>query len=980
MNLTIDLNNEEKMHENDKKKYKIYNLDCNYKGLLVTQKEIDDEKFYKYEKQSENGKSIRVLSMKNGIPIEEAKLKNIKWIYSSSNVNDILEELKHKKYYFERFNKLDELVKIFGDLDFPIEVNENETIEQFRTLIFQGIKLYTNIDLCASLEDFKYTKNEGKFNKDGGKCSSFHWVIPKYCMKIEDLKRLMSLIIERYFNLEPYNDKLNKVFDLSIYKGNGWFRCPNQLKPIKNLFNTEHNIIIGNIKDFLITYVEESTILNLDEYDKKQIIPKSLSLFTSEIVLPSTPLPNTTNEEAKNEVKNDNINQVKQLLERINPDLPYPEWIKIGYSCFNLIKNFDDSRNLFHEWSKKGSKYGKSHKDELAYINSVWNSMISNDKPLGYTKDVRKCGFSTLHKWANHFNPLPEEINGEQEFTKEELKIIMKIEDLKNHFNVAMEIKHLSKGKFIVCLNKNGVNIEKTLYCFNDFNFLYDESDKPLNRWYTDKSILKNWIATELYMNYKNEFNKIKHKIIDKKMKTKLQSNIDNLLNEKFREDVIKSCMDILWKEELNFDDSPELFCFTDCIYNLETEEFRDYTQNDYVTMNCGWAWNNGDSEEETNKKKDFVLNDLKTMFPDENDLKSYMYKFCMGVDGHAYQHFVFEKGLGANSKTLKNDTFRELLGDYGYKANTAILFEGANTAANPEIANMDKKRFIQFCEPQLKKKMENNIFKEICGGGEIKARRLYSNNCKVKLCGISVVELNDYLEFMNEIKEAEIRRIICILFKIRFTDDEKLIKEQPNIYKKKTKGIDSTKFKHEYRKAFLSVIFDYYKEFKEKREFYMSPSFKLETDDYVNSKSYLKKFILENYDILSDKFENKITEIETDEVNDKGEKIIIKKNKRVLVCEAVGTKNTDGIYKKFIESDIFNLLSPIDKAKFSNHIKFTEYLKNMSILRDLYVENKLVMIDGVRIKLTNVFLCLKEKKEEIIDLEKMDASLFEVL
>jgi hypothetical protein len=337
---------------------------------------------------------------------------------------------------------------------------------------------------------------------------------------------------------------------------------------------------------------------------------------------------------------------------------------------------------------------------------------------------------------------------------------------------------------------------------------------------------------------------------------------------------------------------------------------------------------------------------------------------------------FAFAQQTGR--KSLKNDFFREILGDYGYKANTAVLFEPSSSGANPEIANMDKKRFIQFCEPQLKKKMENNIFKELCGGGEIKGRKLYSNNCKVKLMGIQVLECNDLPEFQNEIKEAEIRRIICILFKIRFTDDAKLLRDFPDIFKPKTKGIDSTKFKQEHRKAFLSLVFDYYKEFKLKREFYMSPNVKLETDDYVNSKSYLKKFILENYDILNDKFENKITE--TEETNEEGETITIKKNKRILVCEAVGTKNTDGIYKKFIESDTFNLLSPIDKTKFSNHLKFTEYLKNMSILRDLYVENKLVMVDGVRMKLTNVFLCLKEKKEVEEDIQKMDESLFEVL
>ena len=54
--------------------------------------------------------------------------------------------------------------------------------------------------------------------------------------------------------------------------------------------------------------------------------------------------------------------QVQEALEHVNPDLPYPEWRRIGSALVDNYSGTEDgvkkARRVFEDWSREGSKYG----------------------------------------------------------------------------------------------------------------------------------------------------------------------------------------------------------------------------------------------------------------------------------------------------------------------------------------------------------------------------------------------------------------------------------------------------------------------------------------------------------------------------------------------------------------------------------------------------------------------------------------------
>ena len=59
-------------------------------------------------------------------------------------------------------------------------------------------------------------------------------------------------------------------------------------------------------------------------------------------------------------------------------------------------------------------------------------------------------------------------------------------------------------------------------------------------------------------------------------------------------------------------------------------------------------------------------------------------------------------------------------------------------------------------------------------------------------------------------------------------------------------------------------------------------------------------------------------------------------------------------------------MLSKEDKVEYSNHLNFIKYIANIDEIKKNYYEDKWIRIDGERIHLRNVIICLKEKTENI--------------
>jgi hypothetical protein len=75
---------------------------------------------------------------------------------------------------------------------------------------------------------------------------------------------------------------------------------------------------------------------------------------------------------------NCDLGRIAKLLEKIDPDLHYGDWVKVLMAIYNETNGSEDGFELADAWSSRGQKYRGSRD-----IRSTWNSLrIVQDKPI----------------------------------------------------------------------------------------------------------------------------------------------------------------------------------------------------------------------------------------------------------------------------------------------------------------------------------------------------------------------------------------------------------------------------------------------------------------------------------------------------------------------------------------------------------------------------------------------------------------------
>lgn len=79
-----------------------------------------------------------------------------------------------------------------------------------------------------------------------------------------------------------------------------------------------------------------------------------------------------------NRAKNRNFDKLAALLDQIDPDLHYGDWVKVLMAIFYETDGSEDGFELADAWCSRGQKYLGSRD-----IRSKWNSFsLDLDKPL----------------------------------------------------------------------------------------------------------------------------------------------------------------------------------------------------------------------------------------------------------------------------------------------------------------------------------------------------------------------------------------------------------------------------------------------------------------------------------------------------------------------------------------------------------------------------------------------------------------------
>lgn len=262
-------------------------------------------------------------------------------------------------------------------------------------------------------------------------------------------------------------------------------------------------------------------------------------------------------------------------------------------------------------------------------------------------------------------------------------------------------------------------------------------------------------------------------------------------------------------QEEIEFDTQAFYFTFSkdpktgeQPTIDLRTGDFITPAKLDYQAMNCGYLY-----RESTEEERNWVENNLFNKIFTNVELRNYYKKvLATGLIGATPQKFIIANGHGGNGKGVIHSLMRATCGLYGLKGNADIFLNEKQRGANPEIANLHKIRFATFDEPASGKAINTSLLKEMSGGTEIMARKLYSNETTCKIFATLVLETNEMLKLSgSKLGDAERRRILDILFSSKFTDNKEILSSNtPGIF-----PADPIFLEHSWKDTYKYALFD---------------------------------------------------------------------------------------------------------------------------------------------------------------------------
>ena len=646
-----------------------------------------------------------------------------------------------------------------------------------------------------------------------------------YIFIITDIKlhlRLYDMVIKKIEKEKKYNKEIiEKIIDKTVCENNGirLFGCIKDggyYYPVKEKSTYEIN---GDIeKDF------DYCLLNTDAKKYNHTIKIELEDSVKENKKEIKDVKEIKKEKS-NKKTNENLKEIWELLEIISKEnQEYKDWMKIGM-CLHTTDNSDEMKELWKEWSeieyKWEPKYFNSIEEE---IESKWKSFKEVSKPLtmGTIKKIAKeTNIEKYIEWYNKYNKKLI-VNLIKDFDQQTVAIYFKNKKSDNYI--------FRKGEWFALTDNN----------------LWKQLHK------NDTSKLINDITETI----KNDLIELKNNLKPEDETLKLIPSVSKKLGtSKFICGVIDFLKDKYCNDEIEFNTKSYLFGFTNVVYDLNKNIFRNYEKDDYISMTTGYKWIEPDIDEinEINKI-------LSQVHIDEEIKIFYLDIMCSGLWGTTLQNYIMFNGSGSNGKSVLNDLIMKAFGDYGKIINPIMLCEHRKQGANTELANLHLKRIVIAREPPKKQniKLSNSMLKELTGASEISARKIYSENEKTILCLTLIIECNKKPLLEEEPTEADARRIIDLLFESKFTDDKNLI-NNIDIFPKKSYYTEE-EFRNKYKYALLKILFEhnknyYYKETNDNynKELKIPDKVKKRTKEYMESSIEIFEWFMDTFEKTDD-------------------------------------------------------------------------------------------------------------------------------
>lgn len=357
---------------------------------------------------------------------------------------------------------------------------------------------------------------------------------------------------------------------------------------------------------------------------------------------------------------------------------------------------------------------------------------------------------------------------------------------------------------FAEVYNKNFIAVDGMIYNFTGIYWKKDDSKNTILHKFLDTVFHKKLYE---YLERQIAVSENPDVLIQK------QKMINKIRDHSGRKQLIEDII-IHLNKSVQLDQNPFLFAFENKVFDLSKNAFVEPNPEDYLTMSCGWEYDDkyGKSRVET------VNRILTQIFPNELVRNYYMEGLSTGLFGQQVEHLFIATGIGGNGKSLINSLAMSCFGNYGYKLPSTALLGPIKEGANPQMANLHKKRFVLTQEPDAKRRLNTSTMKELTGDKILNVRDNYSSMCNTMLHNTTFMEANELPlldKISHESANAILRRLATIPFESLFTEQAKYdeMDDKTNVFVGDS-SFKSDKFQVEHRQALFEILKEHFKVF----------------------------------------------------------------------------------------------------------------------------------------------------------------------
>jgi len=398
--------------------------------------------------------------------------------------------------------------------------------------------------------------------------------------------------------------------------------------------------------------------------------------------------------------------------------------------------------------------------------------------------------------------------------------------------SIATEYTNIIGEDFIYC--------NKTIYKYNIQSGIWIQNQSG--------NLLRNSIGTEMTSLYSDKIKEISNDPnTAQEKKQELIKNYTKIIlslnTRKFRLDVYNLVLDLIEDNTIEFEQNKYIVCFNNVSFDIRTGESCRACREDYMYITTGYDW-----IEPTTQELKTVHDLINTIFPIEEEKKLYLSILSTGLLGETLQKFILANGCGGNGKGTLNDLFMSSIGNYGYHAHNQILLKPIKEGANPEVANMQHRRFVIYREPDTEGDSRINFssVKELTGGSNITARLMHSNKTDCTLTATHILECNDKPVIGGKMDNSVARRLIDMPFRSTFVNNP-TDHDGEYIYKGNN-DVSTREFRDKYKYALFKIVMSYYKTDLDIDDI-IPDRIKKRTTEYMESNDELLQWIKEDYE-----------------------------------------------------------------------------------------------------------------------------------